>query len=83
MLDSNEYIFGLSGTKGSCVQLIDQLDTLRVLVPLRVVREVERNLDLMYGWRLLSAGVGICLTGPGVGGAVGFAGSTIASRGDS
>jgi hypothetical protein len=48
MLDSNEYIFGLSGTKASCVQLIDQLDTLRVFVPLMVVREVERNLDLMY-----------------------------------
>ena len=49
MLDSNEYIFCLSGTKASCVQLIDQLDTLRVFVPLMVVREVERNLDLMYG----------------------------------
>ncbi len=48
MLDSNEYIFGLSGTKASCVQLIDQLDTLHVFVPLMVVREVERNLELMY-----------------------------------
>jgi hypothetical protein len=45
MLDSNEYIFGLSGTKASCVQLIDQLDTLHVFVPLIVVREVERNLE--------------------------------------
>jgi hypothetical protein len=48
MLDSNEYIFGLRGTKASCVQLIDHLDTLRVFVPLMVVREVERNLELMY-----------------------------------
>jgi hypothetical protein len=49
MLDSNEYIFGLSGTKASCAQLIDHLDALRVFVPLMVVREVERNLEVMYG----------------------------------
>jgi hypothetical protein len=49
ILDSNEYIFGLSGTKVSRVKLIDQLNLLRVFVPLRVVREVERNLESMYG----------------------------------
>ena len=49
ILDSNEYIFGLSKNKTSCVQLLDRLDNLRVFVPLMVVREVERNLELMYG----------------------------------
>ena len=49
ILDSNEYIFGLSGQKASCEQLLDQLDQLRVFVPLMVVREVERNLERMYG----------------------------------
>lgn len=49
ILDSNEYIFGLSGRKASSAQLIDRVHTLRVLVPLLVLREVERNLEMMYG----------------------------------
>jgi predicted nucleic acid-binding protein len=49
MLDSNEYILGISGDKKSCVQLIDRLDHLRVLIPVMVVREVQRNLENMYG----------------------------------
>ncbi len=49
ILDSNEYIFGLSGSKADCAQLIDRLNTLHILIPLMVVREVERNLETMYG----------------------------------
>lgn len=49
ILDSNEYIFGLSGSKESCTQLIDRLETLRIFVPLLVLREVERNLEHIYG----------------------------------
>jgi hypothetical protein len=30
VLDSNEYIFGLSETKASCVQLLNRLDKLRI-----------------------------------------------------
>lgn len=49
MLDSNEYVFGVSGDKASCARLIDRLDTLRVFVPLMVVREAQRNLENLYG----------------------------------
>ena len=48
ILDSNEYIFGLSGTKLSCQQLIDSLDKLNIFIPLMVLREVERNLRQLY-----------------------------------
>ncbi len=49
ILDSNEYIFGISGDKASCARLMDRLDTLRVFVPAMVLQEVRRNLDALYG----------------------------------
>jgi hypothetical protein len=49
ILDSNEFVFGIPGTKASCAQLMDRLDDLNVFVPLMVVQEVHRNLERMFG----------------------------------
>ena len=48
ILDSNQYIFGLSGAKPSCQQLINSLDNFNIFIPLMVLREVERNLRQLY-----------------------------------
>jgi len=49
VLDSNEYILGLSGDDEACKKLIGQLDKMTVFIPLMVVKEVVRNLEREYG----------------------------------
>ncbi len=61
ILDTNEYIFGLTGTKQSSAELLDRVGDLTVVIPAMVVREVRVNLEHRYQlgkefFRLLATG---------------------------
>jgi len=50
ILDSNEYIFGLTEQNSQSAKLIDQLGKHKIIVPRTVVQEVERNIpdEMVY-----------------------------------
>ena len=48
VLDSNEYILGISGDKKSCSELILLADKLNIYLPSIIEREVYRNLENQY-----------------------------------
>jgi hypothetical protein len=48
ILDTNEFIFGLTGTKQSSVDLLDHLGALTIVIPAMVVREARANLQHRY-----------------------------------
>ncbi len=61
ILDTNEFIFGLTGTKQSSVELLDHIGDLTIVIPAMVVREVRANLEHRYQlgkafFRLLASG---------------------------
>ncbi len=49
ILDSNEYIFGTTSTKDSCVALLNYLPHLTIFVPAMVIHEVQQNLKYHFG----------------------------------
>jgi hypothetical protein len=66
VLDTNEFIFGLTETKQSCVDLLNHLDDLTVIVPAMVVREARTNLESRFQlgkefFRLLAVGKNITI----------------------
>lgn len=66
MLDTNEFIFGLTETKQSCVDLLDNFDSLTAIIPAMILREVRTNLESRYQlgkefFRLLAAGKNITI----------------------
>lgn len=45
ILDTNEYIYGLTGRKKSCVDLISKLSSFKVKIPRIILDELHKNLS--------------------------------------
>jgi len=66
VVDTNEFIFGLTGTKQSCVTLLDNFGELTVIIPAMVLREIRLHLDTRYQlgkkfFRLITSGKNITI----------------------